>query len=103
MNADADFSTFNFEYFLKVRDLALKDAETVATRLGVSQKFTHIIRNLDAGSLAELSRIKQPLVVPHQEQWWWERLLTALHSGRQAETKIILEQASIITSKHGGY
>ncbi len=102
MNTNPDFSTFNFEYFLKVRDLALKDAETAISYLGVSQEFNQLITHLDTSALVELSRIKQPLVIPHQEPWWWNRLFIALKSGRPEEIALILEQASMITSRSGG-
>ena len=102
MNSYPDFSTFNFEYFLKVRDLALKDRETVATYLGVTQEFGQLIAGVDSDTLIELCKIKQPLVIPYREHWWWDRLFTALKNGRQEEISLIMEQASIITSRSGG-
>lgn len=102
MNEDANFSTFNFEYFLKVRELAIKDSQIVSTYLGVDSSFSQLITAIDTSALVELGRIKQPLVVPFQPQWWWERLFTALKSGRTEEINLILEQASIITARPGG-
>ena len=89
MNAKADFSTFNFEYFLKVRDLALQDAETATVYLGVSHEFSRLITLLDTSTLVELSRIKQPLVIPHREPWWWERLFLALKNGRPDRKSVV--------------
>lgn len=102
MKTESDFSTFNFEYLLRAREITLKDSETAAVTLGVAPQFCQQLAEIDTTSLIELSKIRQPLVIPCKEEWWWRRLFTALKDGRQDEVAMILEQASVITTKSGG-
>lgn len=102
MNDDTDFSTFNFEYLLKARDLAIKDTETVSALLGIDPELAERLTRIEPKALHFIGRIKQPLFVPHQNLWWWNRLFTALETGCDEEVKLILEQASMITSSVGG-
>lgn len=102
MKTESDFSTFNFEYLLRARDITRKDSETASVSLGVAPEFCKLLSEIDTTSLIELSKVKQPLVVPCKEEWWWKRLFTALKEGRHDEVTLILEQASVITTKSGG-
>ncbi|HHH48365.1 flagellar transcriptional regulator FlhD [Thiohalobacter sp. IOR34] len=92
-----DFSQVNLQYFIQARDLAKQDPELVATMLGIPDEMARLLAGLTPKELAHVSLIKQPLLLPRQEAWWWSRLFTAVREGRAEEIEAIMEHAPLIT------
>ena len=93
---DVDFSRVNLQYLICVRDLARQTPERVPLMLGIDDPLGRLLAELSAEQLAEVTRIKAPLLIPRQESWWWERLFIALQGGRTEEVQAILEHAGLI-------
>ena len=64
---------------------------------GMPDDMARLLASLTAKEIAHVSLIKQPLLVPRQEAWWWSRLFTAVREGRTEEIEAIMEHASLIT------
>lgn len=92
-----DFSEVNLEYLIQVRDLATRDPELGATMLGIETGLAQLLAELKPADLSRISLIKQPLVVPREQPWWWSRLLTAIREGRLDEVKAVIEHIPLIT------
>jgi len=96
---DVDFSRVNLQYLICVRDLARQTPERVPLMLGVGDPLGRLLAELSAEQLADVTRIKAPLLIPRQEPWWWERLFTALQGGRMEEVHAVLEHAGLIVAE----
>ena len=92
-----DFSEVNLAYLIQARDLAKRDPELVATMLGMPDDMARLLAGLTPKEVAHVSLIKQPLLVPRQEAWWWSRLFMAVREGRTEEIEAIMEHAPLIT------
>jgi hypothetical protein len=92
-----DFSEVNLEYLIQARDLAKRDPEFVAAMLGIEVEMAYLLAELKPKELARISLIKQPLLVPRQEPWWWSRLFVALSEGRADEIEVVIEHAPLVT------
>jgi len=92
-----DFSEVNLEYLIQARDLAKRDPEFVATMLGIEVEMASLLAELKPKELARISLIKQPLLMPRQEPWWWSRLFVALREGRADEIEAVIEHAPLVT------
>ena len=92
-----DFSEVNLAYLIQARDLAKRDPELVATMLGMPNDMARLLAGLTPKEIAHVSLIKQPLLIPRQEAWWWSRLFTAVREGRAEEIEAIMEHAPLIT------
>lgn len=92
-----DFSEVNLEYLIQARDLAKRDPEFVAAMLGMEVEMTSLLADLKPKELARISLIKQPLLMPRQEPWWWSRLFAALREGRTDEIEAVIEHAPLVT------
>ncbi len=73
----------------------LKQSE-IARALKEPCRLHHTQKRLSR-MLAHVSLIKQPLLLPRQEAWWWSRLFTAVREGRAEEIEAIMEHAPLIT------
>lgn len=92
-----DFSEVNLEYLIQARDLAMRDPELVATMLGMKTDLVQLLAELKPTDLSRISLIKQPLLVPREQSWWWSRLLTAIRQGRIDEIKAVIDHLPLIT------
>lgn len=92
-----DFSAVNLEYLIQARDLATTDPELVAIMFGIDIGITRLLGQMTPKELALISLIKQPLIIPRQQPWWWSRLFNALRSGSSEEIAAVLEHAPLIT------
>lgn len=92
-----DFSEVNLEYLIQARDLAMRDPELVATMLGMKTDLVQLLAELKPADLSRISLIKQPLLVPREQSWWWSRLLTAIRQGRIDEIKAVIDHLPLIT------
>ena len=89
-----DFSRVNLEYLIQARDLAMDDPVRAGAFLGISDAMTNLLLDLTPHLLTNISRIDHPLVRPHQDVWWWSRLVVALQGGQPEEIEMVLGQAS---------
>ncbi len=94
---DFDFSGINLEYLIRARDLAKRDPEFVATLLGMEIEMALLLADLKPKELTRISLIKQPLLMPRQEPWWWSRLFVALREGHADEIEAVIEHAPLVT------
>lgn len=92
-----DFSEVNLEYLIQTRDLAMADPELVAIMFGIDIEITRLLGEMTPKELARISLIKQPLIIPRQEPWWWSRLFNALRAGQPEEIAAVLEHAPLVT------
>ncbi|MDH5181008.1 MAG: flagellar transcriptional regulator FlhD [Gammaproteobacteria bacterium] len=97
-NPDYDFSDINLQYLLRARDLAIHDPAVVAALLGIPTALAQTLAQTTPNELVLITKIKLPLLVPRQDNWWWTRLLTALRLGEAAEIDVVLEHG-IVTSQ----
>jgi hypothetical protein len=95
---DVDFSRVNLQYLIRARDLARESPERAAVLLGIPDPLGQRLAGLRAEALAAVTDIKAPLLRLHQEPWWWDRLFTAIESGRTDELQVVLEQAGLIVA-----
>lgn len=103
MSLDTDFSIINYQYLLKVRDIAKQEPDLVVALLGVPKELVVPLANTPTTSLTPLAHIKEPLITLRVETWWWERFIKAVNDGRQEEIDAVIEHASFIgTSPSGG-
>ena len=98
---DADFSRANLQYLLCARDLARDNPERAAVLLGVPDALVQLLAELDPAVLVAVTEVKAPLLVLRQEPWWWDRLFTALQTGRPDELRAVLEQAGLVVANGG--
>jgi hypothetical protein len=98
---DIDFSRVNLQYLISARDLARRFPERASLLLGVSDDLTQLLAGLDPAALVTVIEVKAPLLVLHQEPWWWKRLFAALQVGRPDELGAVLEQAGLVVASGG--
>ncbi|MBL1259986.1 MAG: hypothetical protein COB33_005580 [Thiotrichaceae bacterium] len=103
MSTDADFSSINYQFLLKARDVAKRDPDLVVALLGIPRELVEPLAHTSASALTSIIQIREPLLILRAETWWWERLLKALNDGRQEEIDAVLEHACFVgTSPQGG-
>lgn len=90
---DVNFSHFNAEYFLAVRDAIRQNPVAGAVLFGASHEFLNSLSRLTPHQLAKLVNVKMPLVVPRQDLTWWTRFLRALTDGDRSELVALSEEA----------
>ena len=93
---DIDFSRINLQYLIVARELARFDPERAPVLLGTGDAYTRLLAEIPAESIALLSSVRVPLVVPRQADWWWNRLLTALSEGQPGELEPMLEHVELL-------
>jgi len=98
MSMDTDFSSINYQFLLKAREIAKQDPEMVALLLGIPKELAEPLANTSASALTSIIQIKEPLLTLRSEVWWWERLFKALNEGNQDEINAILEHACFVTT-----
>ena len=91
---DINFSRFNVEYFLSVRDIATENIEVAASIFGSPPEFLHSFVILSPHQMANLANVKVPLVVPRENPIWWPRFTRALRDGDHSEVKELSEESS---------
>lgn len=91
-----DFSQINLQYLILTRDLARKDPVLVAKLLSIPEDMMQLLASLSPTDLAYIANIKVPLLIPHQNIWWWSRLFTAIREGRKEEILAIIDHAVLI-------
>lgn len=94
---DVDFSRFNVEYFLSVRDVAIENLPVAASIFRLSPEFVRSLAELTPRQLANLAQVKIPLVVPQGGATWWPRFTRALRDGDHSEVMALSEEASFYT------
>lgn len=103
MNLETDFSSINYQYLLKVRDLAKQEPDLVVALLGIPRELALPLAQTSAPALAALTHIREPLITLRMESWWWERFIKAINEGRQEEIDAVIEHASFLgTTPMGG-
>ena len=103
MSLDTDFSSINYQYLLKARDVAKQDPDLAVALLGIPRELAEPLAKTSASALTSLIQIKEPLLMLRSDLWWWERLFKALNDGRQEEIDVIIEHACFVaTSPKGG-
>jgi len=103
MSLDTDFSSINYQYLLKVRDIAKQEPDLVVALLGIPKELVEPLAQTSAPALAALAHINKPLITLRAETWWWDRFLKAINDGRQEEIDAVIEHASFVaTSPMGG-
>jgi len=102
MNSDTDFSSINYQFLLKARDVARQDPDLVVALLGIPKELAEPLAKTSAPALAALMQIKEPLLTIRAETWWWKRLFVAINDGRQEEIDMIIEHASFVTTSPKG-
>jgi hypothetical protein len=96
---DADFSRINLQYLICARDLVRRTPQRAPLLLGVPGPLGELFGTLSPDTLAAVTGIRPPLLVPRQEPWWWERLLRALQSEHPEEIAVILEHAGLLMGR----
>lgn len=92
---DSDFSSINLQYLLQARDIAKKHPELASAVLGLPMGLIDVLAHTSGENLAEIAKIKAPLLVVRGDSFWWKRLFKALKQGRQDEIDAVLEHASL--------
>lgn len=90
---DVNFSTFNAEYFLAVKDVIRQDPTAGAVLFGTSHEFLQCVSQLTPHQLAKLVNVKMPLVVPRQNPTWWTRFFRAITDGDRSELVTLSDEA----------
>ncbi|MCI0550111.1 MAG: flagellar transcriptional regulator FlhD [Anaerolineae bacterium] len=93
---EIDFSQVNLQYLIQARDLAKIDREKAAVILGVDVALTELFAQVTSVELTHFSRIRVPLIKPHEQIWWWSRFLRAIKTGDPAEIEPLLEHANLV-------
>ena len=96
---EIDFSQVNLQYLIQARDLAKEDPERAAVLLGVESTLTEMLAEVTPAELMHITRIKVPLLRPHEQIWWWSRFLQAIKDGQSGEIDALLEHANLIAIK----
>ncbi len=91
---DVDFSRFNVEYFLSLRELANENPAVAASIFRSPPEFLRGFAKLTPHQLANLANVNIPLVVPQDEPTWWPRFIRALRDGDHSEVMSLSEEAS---------
>lgn len=103
MSLDTDFSSINYQYLLKARDVAKQDPELAVTLLGIPRELADLLAQSSASELTSLVQIKEPLLMLRADSWWWQRFFIAIKDGRQEEIEAVIEHACFVaTSPKGG-
>jgi hypothetical protein len=89
-----NFSAFNMEYFLAVRDVINENPAFAAALFGASPDFLHSLAELTPHQVAKLAYVTMPLVVPRAEPTWWPRFMRALADGDPHELTALSEEAA---------
>ncbi len=92
---EIDFSSINLQYLLQARDIAQKQPELASAVLGLPVELIDVLAHTSGESLAEIAKIKAPLLMVRGESLWWARLFKALKEGSQDEINAVLEHASL--------
>ena len=98
MEQSTDFSEMNFQYLIRIRDLALHDPHLVTSLFGIPSDIAHLLTQITPEALAQIREVKIPLMVPRHDCWWWERLLAALQQDKSNEISAIAEHAIVLAS-----
>jgi len=96
MSLDTDFSSINYQYLLKVRDVAKQEPDLAVALLGIPKELVAPLAHAPVPALTALTQIKEPLITLRVETWWWDRFLKAVCDGRQKEIDAVIEHASFI-------
>lgn len=101
---ELNFSTFNVEYFLAVRESYKENPPVASALFHTAPEFLESVAQLTPHHLANLVHVTVPLVVPRREQTWWPRLLRALTDGDRSELIALSEEAGfyLIHSQNEG-
>jgi len=84
MISDTDFSSINYQYLLKARDVARRDPDLVVALLGIPKELVEPLAQTSPSALAALMQINEPLLTLREESWWWHpsyRPTSSLHFG----------------------
>ncbi|MCF6355319.1 MAG: hypothetical protein L3J26_09535 [Candidatus Polarisedimenticolaceae bacterium] len=92
---EIDFSSLNLQYLLQARDIAKKQPELASAVLGLPLDLIDVLAHTSGESLAEIAKIKAPLLMARGQPLWWARLFKALKEGNQDEINAVLEHASL--------
>lgn len=90
---NANFSSFNAEYFLAVREAIWRNPVAGSVLFGASHEFLNALSQLTPHQLAKLVNVRMPLVVPRQDRTWWTRFLRAVTDGDRSELVVLSEEA----------
>ena len=102
MTLDTDFSSINYQYLLKARDVAKRDPDLVVALLGIPKELVEPLTQTSASGLAALLNIKEPLLMLRAETWWWERFFTAINDSKKEEIDAVIEHACFIATSPKG-
>ena len=102
MNSDTDFSSINYQFLLKARDVAKRDPDLVVALLGIPKELVKPLAQTSASALAATIQVKEPLLMLREESWWWERFFVAINDGRQEEIGAVIEHAFFVTTSPKG-
>lgn len=102
MISDTDFSSINYQYLLKARDVARRDPDLVVALLGIPKELVEPLAQTSASGLTALMQINEPLLMLREESWWWERFFTAINDGRPEEIEAVIEHAFFVTTSPKG-
>ena len=102
MNSDTDFSSINYQFLLKARDVAKRDPDLVVALLGIPKELADPLAKTSASALAAVIQIQEPLLMLRSEPWWWERFFIAINDGRQEEIEAVVEHAFFVTTSPKG-
>ena len=102
MNLDTDFSSINYQFLLKARDVAKRDPDLVVALLGIPKELAEPLAQTSASALAMSIQIKEPLLMLREDSWWWKRFLVAINNGRQEEIEAVIEHAFFVTTSPKG-
>ena len=91
-----NFSSINLQYLIQARDIARKDVDCGSILLGMEKELSKELAEISPQGLSMVTRIKIPLIAPHQHTLWWKRFLRALDEGRTDEAQAIMEHANLI-------
>ena len=103
MSLETDFSSINYQYLLKVRDIAKQEPDLVVALLGIPKEVALPLAQASPPALAALTQIREPLITLRMETWWWDRFFKAINEGRQEEIDAVIEHACFLgTTPMGG-
>lgn len=91
-----DFSQITLQYLIQARDLAMQSHDLAAIIMGIPEDMARLLTELTPQELSYVAQIKQPLLIPRQEAWWWSRLFKAVRDGCPEEIEVIMEHIPLI-------
>ena len=86
-----DFSSANLRYLLALRDLARSDPHIAGLIVGVPDALTEAVAELDDEWLLRVAAQRSPVMFPHRDVTWWQRLAEAARDGNDEEVTSLLE------------